>query len=85
MSSMDSEDCVACALATRFNVAQPMPIRPWRGSPASKETTSAASSGVAAANAAASDAVLSFRDRVAATAADVCTTVDSGSDFTRAA
>ena len=64
----------ACRLLPRTRVAQPTPIRPWRGSPVKRLTTVAISSGAHARSVAASASILVLRDRVAATARDVSTT-----------
>ena len=56
-------------------VAQPTPMRPWRGSPESNPTQIATSAGETCDSSVARIAVFSDRLRVAATASDASTTV----------
>ncbi len=69
-----SDGSGAGSVSSPARVRQPVPIRPWRGSPASHAVAGSTSSGPAARSSAASDADFSVRDRVAPTAAEVATT-----------
>ena len=59
------------------SVDQPTPIRPWRGSPVSRHTTTATSSGAHARSSVASASIFVLRERVAPTAGEVSTTTAS--------
>ena len=68
-----SVGATAGVTSSRDTVAQPTPMRPWRGSPIRNPTTVSISSGAARPSTSASAAIFVVRDRVAATAADVAT------------
>ena len=66
-SATESVGCTAGAVRSAATVAQPTPMRPWRGSPAMSPATTPASSRSASSSSPARASILAVRDDVAAT------------------